>query len=148
MLKNIRAAAKQIGKSVLPVEARTSADIERGFATIVREHADGVITLIDPSLLLQRAQIASLSLKHRLPSIHPRSQYPEAGGLMSYGADYNDNYRRAGIFVDKILKGTKPGDIPFEQPTRYYLVINRKTANALGIKLDGELLARADKIIE
>jgi putative ABC transport system substrate-binding protein len=87
-------------------------------------------------------------VKHRLPSIYPFATYPESGGLMSYGSDMNDNFRRTGIFVDKILKGTKPGDIPFELPTRYYLVINRKTANALGIKLTGELLTRADKVID
>ena len=97
---------------------------------------------------LRRAQIAALALKHRLPSIYTQPAYPEAGGLMSYGADTNNNAHRAGVFVDKILKGVKPGDIPFEQPTRYYLVVNRKTANALDIKPNNELLARADKLIE
>ena len=148
LLLRVQAAARQTGKQVLPVSVRTPEEIERGFATMARERIDAVIILLDPFLFQQRTQIAALALKHRLPSIYPRSQYAEAGGLMSYGADYNDNFRRAGIFVDKILKGAKPGDIPFEQPTRYYLVINRKTANALGIKLTNELLARADKVIE
>jgi putative ABC transport system substrate-binding protein len=115
---------------------------------MAREHADALIILLDGLMFLQRSQIAALALKHRLPSIYSQPQFAEAGGLMSYGADTIDNFRRTGIFVDKILKGAKPGDIPFEQPTRYYTVINRKTANALGIKLNNELLARADKVIE
>jgi putative tryptophan/tyrosine transport system substrate-binding protein len=148
LVQRVQAAAKQAGKQVVSIEVRTPQDIERGFATIARERADAVIILADSFLLSQRAQIAALALKHRLPSIYPQQQYAEAGGLLSYGGNFNDNFRRAGIFVDKILKGAKPGDIPFEQPTRYYLVINRKTANALGIKITGELLARADKVIE
>jgi putative ABC transport system substrate-binding protein len=147
-LLSIQTAAKKTGRQVLPVSARTSEEIERGFVTIARERPDVMIILADNFLLQQRTQIAGLALKQRLPSIYPQQQYAEAGGLMSYGADLTESFRRAGIFVDKILKGAKPGDIPFEQPTRYYLVINRKTANALGIKLTGELLARADKVIE
>ena len=148
MLSRIEAAAKQSGKQVLPVSVRTPDEIERGFATMAREHTDAVIILPDALLLQQRTQIAGLALKHRLPSINPFSAYAQSGGLMSYGADLNDQFRRAGIFVDKILKGAKPGDIPFEQPTRYYFVINLKTANALGVKITGELLTRADKVIE
>jgi putative ABC transport system substrate-binding protein len=132
----------------VPVSVRTPEEIERGFATMARERIDVVIIFPDAFLLQQRAQIAALALKHRMPSIYPQPQYAEVGGLMSYGADLNENFRRVGIFVDKILKGAKPGDIPFEQPTRYYLVINRKTANAVGIKPNNELLARADRVIE
>ena len=148
LVQRVQAAAKQAGKPVVPIGVRTPQDIERGFARIVREHADAVIILADSFLLSQRAQIAALALKYRLPSIYPQQQYPESGGLLSYGSNFNDNFRRVGIFVDKIFNGIKPGDIPFEQPTRYYLVINRKTAGALGIKLSGELLTRADKVIE
>jgi putative ABC transport system substrate-binding protein len=148
MLLSIQAAARQAGKQVLPVSVRTPDEIELGFATMVRDRTDAVIILGDTFLFSQRAQIAGLALKHRLPSIYPSSAYPEAGGLMSYGRDPIENFRRAGIFVDKILKGAKPGDIPFEQPTRYYLVINRKTANALSVKISGELLTRADKVVE
>ena len=144
----LQAAAKQAGKQVVPVRVRTSEEIERGFATMNREHVDAVIILIDTFLFSQRTKIAALALKHRLPSIYPVAAYAEAGGLMSYGVDTNDNFRRVGIFVDKILKGTKPGDLPFEQPTRYNFVINRKTANALGVKISGELLTRADRVIE
>ena len=148
LLLRIQAAAKQAGKQVLPVSASTPDAIERGFATMARERIDAVIILIDGLLFQQRAQIAALALKQKLPSIYTQPQYAEVGGLMTYGSDTTDNFRRAGIFVDKILKGAKPGDIPFEQPTRYYFVINRKTANALGVKITGELLTRADRIIE
>ena len=148
LLSRIQAAAKQTGKQVLPMSVRTADEIERGFATMARERIDAVIILIDGLAFQQRAQIAGLALKYRLPSIYSQPQYAEAGGLMTYGSDTTDNFRRAGIFVDKIFKGAKPGDIPFEQPTRYYFVINRKTANALGVKLNNELLVRADKVIE
>jgi putative ABC transport system substrate-binding protein len=148
LLLHAQAAARQTGKQVLPVVARTPEEIERGFAAMARERADALIILIDAFFGTQRMQIAGLSLKHRLPSISSTMTYAEVGGLMSYGTDLTENWRRAGIFVDKILKGAKPGDIPFEQPTRYYFVINRKTANTLGVKLVGELLARADKVIE
>jgi len=148
MLLSVQAAARQTGKQVLPLSVRTPEEIGRAFATMARERIDAVIILIDPFLFLQRTQIAGLALKHRLPSIYPTAPYAEAGGLMSYGLELNDNFRRAGIFVDKILKGAKPGEVPFEQPTRYYLVINRKTANSLGVKINNELLTRADKVIE
>jgi putative ABC transport system substrate-binding protein len=147
-LSRVQAAANTTGKQVVPVSARTPAEIERVFATMARERADALVIPIDGFMYQQRAQIAALALKHRLPSIYPTAGYAEAGGLMSYGADINDNARRAGYFVDKILKGAKPSDIPFEQPTRYYLVVNRKTANAIGIKLSNELLLRATKVIE
>jgi putative ABC transport system substrate-binding protein len=147
MLSRVEAAAKQTGNQVLPMSVRTPIEIERGFATMARERIDAVIILPDAFLLQQRTQIAGLALKHRLPSINPFTAYAESGGLMSYGVDLTDNFRRAAIFVDKIFKGAKPGEMPFEQPTRYYFVINRKTADALGIKLTDKLLL-ADKVIE
>ena len=130
------------------MSARTPQEIERGFATMPAERIDAVIILLDGLMFQQRVLIAGLALKHRLPSIYPQPQYAKAGGLMSYGADTVDNFRRAGVFVDKILRGAKPGELPFEQPVRYYLVINGKTAKALGIRLNNELLARADEIID
>lgn len=148
MLLRVQAAAQQTGKQVLSVGVRTAEDIERGFATMARDRADAVIILLDSFLVQQRQQVAELALKHRLPSIYSFPGYAEAGGLMSYGSDITDNYRRAAIFVDKILNGAKPGELPFEQPTRYYFEINRKTANALGVKISPELLLRADKVIE
>jgi putative ABC transport system substrate-binding protein len=148
MLLSIQAAAKKTGKQAMQVSVRTPEEIDRGFATMAHERIDAVIILGDTFLFSRRTQLVELAMKHRLPSIYTTMGYVEAGGLMSYGSNVNDNFSRAGIFVDKILKGAKPGDIPFEQPTRYNLVINRKTANALGIKITGELLTRADRVIE
>jgi putative ABC transport system substrate-binding protein len=148
LILRYRATAEKIGRQVLPVSARTEGEIDSGFAKIAREGTDAVIILADAFLFQRRAQIAALALKHRLPSIYAFAGYAEVGGLMSYGADNNDNFRRAGIFVDKILKGAKPGDMPFEQPTRYYFIINRKTAHALGVKLTDRLLLLADRVIE
>ena len=141
-------ALRKTGRSALPLRASTPAEIEQAFAAMTRDRAEGVVIAIDGFMLQQRAQIAALALKHRLPSIYPTPNYPEAGGLMSYGSDITDNFRRAAIFVDKIFKGARPGDLPFEQPMRYALVLNRKTADALGIKVSGELLLRADRVIE
>jgi putative ABC transport system substrate-binding protein len=148
LVSSIRIAARQVGKQVLPMSVRTPDEIESGFETMTHEGIDSVIVLGDAYLFQQRTQIAGLALKRRLPSIYAQVGYAEVGGLMNYGADLADSFRRAGVFVDKILKGAKPGDIPFEQPTRYYFMINRKTANALGIKITNELLARADRVIE
>jgi putative ABC transport system substrate-binding protein len=148
MLQQIQLAAHQTGKQVLPLSAGTPQEIDHSFELMAREHVDAIVIPTNAFLIARRTQIAELALKHRLPLITQSQFNTEAGGLMSYGANANDIARRAGIFVDKILKGTKPGDIPFEQPTRYYLIINRKTANALGVRLNNELLARADKVIE
>jgi putative ABC transport system substrate-binding protein len=148
LLLRLEAAAPQTGQQILPMSVRTPDEIEHGFATMARERADAVIILGDAFLFQQRTQIAGLALKHRLPSIYASVGYAETGGLMSYGADINDNFRRAGIFVDKIMKGAKPGDIPFEQPTRYYFVINPKTAKAIGLAIPKELLLRADRVVE
>ena len=147
-LVQVLAALRTKNREALEVRARTPQEIEQAFATMLRERAGGVVIPIDGFMLQQRAQIAALALKHRLPSIYPTPNYPEAGGLMSYGSDIVDNFRRAAIFVDKIFKGAKPGDLPFEQPTHYTLVLNRKTADALGIKVSNELLLRADRVIE
>jgi putative ABC transport system substrate-binding protein len=148
MLLRVQAYARQIGKQVLPIGARTPDEIERGFATMARERTDAVIIVADSFLFSQRTQIAGLALKNRLPSIYGGAIYAEVGGLMNYGADVTDNFRRTWIFVDKILKGAKPGELPFEQPTRFFFEINRKTANALGVKISPELFLRADKVIE
>jgi len=148
LILQVQAAALQMGVQIVQVSARTPGEIELAFSTLTRERAEGVIILVDTFFLEQRKQIADLALKYRLPSIYPQRYFAEAGGLMSYGADLNDNFRRAGTFVEKILKGAKPADIPFEQPTRYYFVINRRTADALGIKFSGSVLARVDAVIE
>ena len=147
-LAQVLSALRKTKREALPLRAGTLEEIEQAFAAMTRERAEGVVIPIDGFMLQQRAQIAALALKHHLPSIYPTPAYAEAGGLMSYGADLTDNFRRAAIFVDKIFKGAKAGDLPFEQPTRYALVLNRKTAGALGIKVSNELLLRADRVIE
>ena len=147
-LAQVLSALRKTKREALPLRAGTLEEIEQAFAAMTRERAEGVVIPIDGFMLQQRAQIAALALKHRLPSIYPTAAYAEAGGLLTYGADLRDNFRRAAIFVDKIFKGARPGDLPFEQPTRYVLVLNRKTAGALGVKVSNELLMRADRVIE
>lgn len=147
-LQTILAAASKTGVTVVPVAARSQEDIERGFAQMAQERARAVIVLADSFFAEHQWRIAELALKRRLPSIFNTPEYPEAGGLMSYGPDLNDNFRHVATFVDKILKGTKPGELPFELPMRLYLVINRKTAKAIGLAIPQELLLRADKVIE
>ena len=148
ILKSIQAAAQQLGIKVRPVDARTPEEIERGFATMTRERAEAVIVAQDPLLLQQRQQIAELALKTRMLSMFSFREEVQAGGLMSYGLSLTDSYRRAATYVDKILKGAKAGELPFEQPNKLQLTINAKTAKALGIKVPQELLIRADEVIE
>ncbi|MBX9844311.1 MAG: ABC transporter substrate-binding protein [Xanthobacteraceae bacterium] len=147
-LQNARAEAKKTGMTILPVDARTSEAIERGFATMTRDGAEAVIIASDPFYTGQRWQFAALAAKSRLPSMFPYREYVEAGGLMSYGPDAADSFRYAATFVDKILKGAKPADLPFEQPTRYYLAINLKTAKEIGVTVPISLLTRAEDVIE
>jgi putative ABC transport system substrate-binding protein len=148
LLLRVQLASHRLGWTVLPVSVRRPDDLEQGFATMAREHVGAVIILPDSFLLQQRQQISSLALKYRLLSISMVSDFVEAGVLMSYGLSMNDNFRRAATFVDKILKGAKPGELPFELPTRYYLVINRGTAKALGLTIPQELMLRADRVIQ
>lgn len=148
LLASLKAAARQTGKQATQVNVSKAEEIDTRFAGMTRERIDAVIILADAFLFQQRAQIAALALKHRMPSIYALAGYAEVGGLMSYGADNADNFRRAGVFVDRIFKGARAGDVPFEQPLRYYYMINRKTADALGIVLTDRILLRADKVIE
>ena len=110
--------------------------------------AEGAIRMVDPLGSVLRKRFIDLAAQHRFPVIYPFREDTEVGGLISYGTNNPDQYRRAATFVDKILKGTKPGDLPVEQPTNFELVINRKTANALGLTIPQSLLVSADKVIE
>jgi putative ABC transport system substrate-binding protein len=148
IFKNVHHAAEKFGVTVVPVEARTRAEIDEAFPMIVRERAGALLVTNDALFAGQRQQLASLALKHRLPSMFPFREDAKAGGLMSYGQDLASYYRRAATYVDKILKGTKPGDMPVEQPTKFELVINRKTAKALGIAIPEQLLIQADEVIQ
>ena len=148
ILKNVRAAAlTRVGVRVLSVEARTREEIERGFARMTQERADSVIVAADAFLNQQAQYIAPLALKRRLPSISQPRVYVEAGGLMSYGQNTADSYRHAATYVDKILKGAKPADLPVEQPTKFELVVNLKTAKALGLTIPESIRIRADEVI-
>ena len=149
LLLRTQTALQHSGRQVVPISARpTAGDIDGAFAALARAHADALILLPDSSFFQAARQIAGLAVKHRLPSIASNSTYAEAGLLMSYGGDIIENFRRAVIFVDKILKGANPGELPFEQPTRYFLVINGKTAKAIGVTVPPEFLRRADRVIE
>ena len=147
-LRNVQAAAQRAGASVLPFEANGLGQIEAAFAAMTRDHADAVIVLPDGVFLTQSQQIAQLATKSRLPSMFAYREFAEAGGLMSYGQNNVDHFRRAATYVDKILKGVKPEDLPVEQPTKIELVINLRTAKAIGLALPQDLLLRADKVLE
>jgi len=144
----VRTAATTIRVKVSPIVARTPAEIEAGFGTIRKEGVDALIVLGDPFFGQQGRQIGELALKSRLPTLLTNRSLAEAGGLMSYGQDLSEHYRRAATYVDKILKGAKPRDLPVEQSTKIELVINLKTAKALGLTIPQSLLLRADEVIQ
>jgi putative tryptophan/tyrosine transport system substrate-binding protein len=148
VVKNLQAAAQQVGIRILVVDARTADEIQRGFSRIKSAGAEAVIVVIDAFFDSQRRQIVELTARNRLPSVFALRLAVEAGGLLSYGPNLEDSYRRAASYVDKILKGAKPGDLPVEQPTRFELVINLKTAKALGVAVPQSLLLSADQVIE
>ena len=130
----------------MPVRAAT--EYESAFAAIVRERADGILVLSTPLFIAGAKPLAALALKHRLPSLFGPKHHVLAGGLMSYSPDRPDLYRRAAIFVDKILKGAKPADLPVQRPTKFELFVNLKTAKSIGLHIPEAFLLRADKVIE
>ncbi len=131
-----------------PVELRRPDEMENAFTAMARERAGAVLVLSDPMTFFHRARLADLAAKRRLPTMHGVRGYVDAGGLMSYWAQQEDLYRRVVSYVDRILKGAKPGDLPIEQPSRFELVINLKTAKALGLTIAPSLLRRADNLIQ
>ena len=147
-LRNIEAAATKLGITILPIEARTPKDIADGFALMTRQHTEALIVPLEGLFQQQKNQILALVAKQRLPSIAAYREYVEAGGLISYGQNVGDSYRRAATYIDKIFKGANPGELPVEQPTKFELFINMKTAKALGIKVPQSLLVQATKVIE
>ena len=148
ILSSVQSGAQNVGVKVTPVPARTSQEIEKAFSTVVQQYAKALIAAADALFNQQVRQIAELAAKHRLPSISGYPQYVEAGGLMNYGPDFADNFRRAAAYVDKIFKGAKASDLPVEQSTRFELAVNLKTAKALGLAIPQSLLLRADRVIE
>jgi len=147
-LRRVMSAAQKIGIQLVLAEAGAASDIEQAFATMRKLRADAAIILGDSMFLQEMRLIATQALAHRMPSISVQPEFAEMGGLMSYGASLVDNYRRAAAYVDKILKGAQPGDLPFEQPTRYELVINRKTSLALRLTIPQSLLLQASQVIQ
>jgi ABC-type uncharacterized transport system substrate-binding protein len=147
-LRETEAAARALGVPLQVWKVRSGGELDRTFTAIVRARAAGIIILPGSTTFAYRAHIAQLAVKHRLPTSAWARDLTETGSLMSYGANQHDVVRRAAYFVDKILKGAKPADLPVEQPTKFDLVINLKTAKALGLTIPPSLLQRADQVIE
>lgn len=147
-LKEVQAAADALRVAVHTFPVREPNDFDEAFKAAVKSRVGGLITLEDPFTIAHRARIVDLALRHRLPAVYAVRPFVEAGGLMSYGPDRADQNRRAATFVDKILKGARPADLPVERPTKFELVINMKTAKATGITIPPSLLLRADQVLE
>jgi ABC-type uncharacterized transport system substrate-binding protein len=147
-LKEAEVAARSLRVQLQSLRARAAGELDSVFVAAAKESANALIVIGDGIFFGQRARIAELTAKSHLPSIFMEREHASAGGLMAYGPDFRDNMRRAAIYVDKILKGAKPADLPVEQPTKFDLVINLKTAKALGLTIPPSLLQRADQVIE
>jgi len=147
-LAAIHALAPSVGVQVTPVDVRHTSDIERAVAAFARTPNSGLIVTADPAAIVHREGIIALAARHRLPAVYPYRFFVISGGLISYGLDNIEQYRLAAGYVDRILKGDKPGDLPVQAPTKYELVINLKTAKTLGLEVPPTLLARADEVIE
>jgi ABC-type uncharacterized transport system substrate-binding protein len=148
VLKRAEVAARALGVRLQFVEARGPADFDRAFSELTRARAGALTVLPSVMFIIEQRRLVDLAAKNRLPAVYPLREFVDAGGLMSYGANFADLSRRAATYVDKILKGAKPGDLPVEQPTKFELVINLKAAKALGLTIPQSLLLRADEIIQ
>ena len=147
-LTETRAAARSLGVQLQSVEVRQPSDLDAAFEAVAGARPSALITLPDGMLLANKTRIIEFAAKTRLPAVFPDQEFAEAGGLMAYGPSLAWNFRRAAAYVDKLLKGAKPTDLPIEQPTKFELVINLKTAKALGLTISPSLLGRADQVIE
>ena len=141
-------AARALGLTIQPWEVRDADDFERVFAALNKQRSDGLYVTAGPLMNINQKRIVGFALKSRLPSVDNIREYVDAGGLMYYGADLEDSYRRIAYYVDRILKGAKPADLPVEQPTKFELVINLKTAKQIGLTIPQSMLYRADKVIK
>ena len=148
LLRAAEGAARTLGMRPQFVEARSPAEIDAAFSAMVREHADALTVLSTPMFGAEQKRLVALAARNRLPTMFQFREYVVAGGLMSYGPDLGDLYRRAALYVDKILQGKKPEVLPVEQPTKFELVINLKTAKDLGLALAPTVLGRADELIQ
>ena len=148
MLKAAEVAARALGVRLQLFEARGPDDFDRAFSDMTRARAGALTVLPSNMFTNERRRLVDLAAKNRLPAMYPWREGVDAGGLMAYGANFADLYRRAATYVDKILKGTKPADLPVEQPAKFELAINLKTAKALGLTIPQSVLLRADHVIE
>jgi putative tryptophan/tyrosine transport system substrate-binding protein len=146
--KDVTAAAAVLGVQIDAVQARDSREIEAAFATLVRNRVDALLVAPDPFFFSRRLQLATLATRHAIPAIYTVREYPEAGGLMSYGASLTEAFRQLGVYTGRILKGAKPADLPVVQSIKFELIINAQTARALGLKISDNLLSLADEVIE
>jgi ABC-type uncharacterized transport system substrate-binding protein len=144
----IQAVAPSLGVELRPVDVSDAGEIERALAAFAQGSNGGMVVIGSPSAAIHRGPITALAAKHRLPAVYNTRLFTDAGGLISYGPDFLEQHRRAAGYVDRILKGEKPADLPIQAPTKYELVINLKTAKALGLEIPSSVLARADEVIE
>jgi putative tryptophan/tyrosine transport system substrate-binding protein len=148
VIGSVEAAAQSLGVQLQVVQARGHEDLDAAFAAMASERAQGLLVIADVIFVRERARLADLASRHRLPTVHGLRENVEAGGLIHYGPNSADQWRRAATFVDRILKGAKPANLPVEQPTRFELIINLRTAKALGLDMPSALLLRADELIQ
>jgi ABC-type uncharacterized transport system substrate-binding protein len=148
VLADIQAAAAAMGQQLEIIPAAATRDIGPAFAEVVRKHADALLISADPMFTNRPVQLATLAARHGLPAIYALREFAEVGGLMSYGSNFTDMFRQAGIYTRRILKGEKPADLPFLQATKFELVVNLQTAEALGVEVPATILAIADEVIE
>jgi putative tryptophan/tyrosine transport system substrate-binding protein len=144
----VEAAARLSGVTLRSFELRSAGDFEGAFSAITRDRVEALLTFEDPLTLAHRQHIVEFAAKRRLPAMYEPKEFAEAGGLMAYGPSFPDLYRRAATYVDKILKGAKPADLPVEQPMKFELVINLKTAKLIGLTIPPNVLVRADRVIK
>jgi putative tryptophan/tyrosine transport system substrate-binding protein len=147
-LAEVEAGAQAVGQPIQVFNARNASEIDTAFAEVVRQSPGGLLVGDDPLYISQRDRLVTLSARHKLPTIYIIRGFASAGGLMTYGVGFADIYRKFGDYVARILGGTKPGDLPVMQPTKFELVINLKTAKALGLAVPDRLLALADEVVE
>jgi putative ABC transport system substrate-binding protein len=147
-LRELNERAGSLGVKVQPFDGRSKGNVEQAFSAIARERIGGLIVGTSPAILAQREQIVASAARQRISAIYAREEYVDAGGLMSYGADLDVHFSRAADYVHRILKGAKPADLPIEEPTKFKLVVNLKTARALGKTIPQSILVRANRVIE
>jgi putative ABC transport system substrate-binding protein len=148
LLREMKAAARTLGVTIQAIEVRAPGELDGAFAAMKREHADGLLVLPNTVWIMQQARLDALAARHRLPVMYSAVSQAESGGLMAYAADARDNWRRAATYVHKVLNGARPGDLPIEQPRKFELVLNLRTARELGLTIPQSLRLRADRVIE